>query len=145
MRDGTLESPALRVALHQQIFLCRTRLVGPRIEHEIIVPFLTIDQDPVRLDAWIIGIIHLDDRGLTGRDLRVDLCQRRVAGGAGNDGFESHLRVDLADRAPADPRAGKALYILKFLVEGLGGFGVSISAKEHGYTGEGATDITDRI
>jgi len=46
---------------------------------------------------------------------------------------------------PANARADKAVCVPEFLIEGFGGFSISMSAWEHGNAGERAARLTDRI
>jgi len=145
VRDGALERLPLRVPIHQVIFLVGNGWVGPGVEHEVVASFALIEHDPVCLYPGGGRGIHLHDGGLTRRNGLIDLRERRVAGGAWDEGFECDLRVDLADRSPNDRRTDEAAHILKFFIEGPGGFCISMPAEEHGGGGEGAAYIAEGI
>src|SRR5688572_30344373 len=89
--------------------------------------------------------IHLHNGGLTRGDGSINLSKGRGSLTTGNDGFDAHLRIKLADGVPANTRARETLDALEFLIEGLGGFGISMSAQHHGHAGEGAADIADGV
>lgn len=143
--DRTLERVALAVARHEQVLFGGAGLIGPGVEHEVVVAFAGIDQHIMPLQFGRGRIIHTHNDGLSRRERRVDLCKRGIAGLAEDVFPQRDLRVDFVDHIPADARTDEALRAFKFLVEGPRGFGITMSADQHGYAGERATDITDGI
>ena len=112
VHDGTLKRVALAVTRYEIGFLVHVGLIRPRVEHEIVVAFFCIQEDPMCEQASRGCAIHHHDNGLTRRDGCIDQAERRICVAAGDIAFYIDLRINLTDRIPADARAHKTIHAL---------------------------------
>lgn len=108
MHDGTLQRVALTVARHEVCLFLDVGLVGPGVEHEIVVALFSVEDDPVGEQARGGGAIDHDDDGLACGNGGIDQAEGGVCVVAGDAAFDADLRHHLADRSPADACAGEA-------------------------------------